>query len=403
MDPQTTERIKRGIEFELARSEVPKGFPRLPDIPVGRYTDPVFYELERESLWSRSWLLAGHVDQLPEVGSFFRWDDSGVPLIVVRGEDRRIRSFYNTCTHRGGPATTEASGKVRAFRCGYHSWTFDLEGELIAVPDERDFVDLDRSCRGLAAVRCETWGGWIFVNRDPDAPTLKEYLGTIPDEIADYEVDKLRLVEKQSSTLECNWKVAMDAFLETYHLKHIHPDTVHQLLDYRGSTMGLMRNGHSRMPTPVRDERLESREPGASPLDIPSVGEIGRITNLAYAIFPNFVTPLEPTGFPILLFWPLDIRTTRFDALWFGADWGSGEVPKLWRMLIDGFGTVLAEDTQFLPWVQKSVESPALSGIPLSYQERRIYHVHEEIDRVIGVERIPEHLRVQPLLEPYLE
>ncbi len=165
--------------------------------------------------------------------------------------------------------------------------------------------------------------------------------------------------------------------------------------------MGLMRNGHSRMPTPVREERLADREQGAGPLDIPSVGEIGRTTNLAYSLFPNFVTPLEPTGFPVLLFWPTDIRTTRIDALWFGADWGEGDAPEMWKNLIGVFGIVLGEDTQFLPWLQKSVESPALKGIPLSYQERRIYHVHEEIDRVIGVERVPEHLRVQPVLEPY--
>ena len=109
------------------------------------------------------------------------------------------------------------------------------------------------------------------------------------------------------------------------------------------------------------------------------------------------------TGFPILLFWPIDIRTTRFDVVWIGASYEGDERPSMWTPFIELFDSVLKEDTQFLSGIQSSVESPAFTGIPLSYQERRIYHVHEEIDRVIGPERIPDHLRVEPLLGPYVE
>jgi len=403
MDPDKIARIKQGIAFERGRTAPPDGFPKLPDIPAERYIDPDFFALEQEHIWSKTWLLAGHKDELPEPGSFVRWDDSGVPLILVRGQDEQIRAFYNTCTHRGAPITTEAKGCTRTFRCGYHSWTFDLEGELIALPDERDFVDLDRSCRALSQARCETWGGLIFVNRDPDCVSLSDYLGTIPEETTDYQLDGLRFVRKQSMEIACNWKVAMDAFLETYHLRHIHPKTVDQLIDHLGSTMCLMQNGHSRMCTPVREENLETRKRGASPMDIESVGEIGRVTDLAYNVFPNLVTPLEPTGFPILLFWPIDLRHSRLDALWIGADWGEGEAPETWDRLISAFGVVLGEDIQFLPWIQKSLDSPAFKGTPLSYQERRIYHLHEEIDRVIGVDRVPEQMRVAQLLAPYVE
>ena len=140
-----------------------------------------------------------------------------------------------------------------------------------------------------------------------------------------------------------------------------------------------------------------------NPLDVPSVGEIGRLTNLAYSVFPNLITPLEPAGFPILLFWPRDLRTTTMEVLWFGGDWGEGEPPETWPFFIRAFASMLAEDTQFLPSIQRSMESPAFRGVPLSYQERRIYHLHEEIDRVIGVERVPEALRVEPLMAPYLE
>jgi phenylpropionate dioxygenase-like ring-hydroxylating dioxygenase large terminal subunit len=322
---------------------------------------------------------------------------------VLRDNGGAIRAFYNTCQHRGGPVAREPSGRVRNLRCHYHSWTYDLQGELIGVPDERDFVGLDKSCRSLVPLRCEMWGGWIFLNQDPDAIPLQQYLGSIPDEVADFRVDELRFIERHHFDIACNWKVAIDAFNEVYHIKHIHPNTVDKLIDHRGAPMGLIPHGHSRMPTPVREDRLASRMPSGNPLDIETVGEIARITNLAYNVFPNFIMPTDSTGFPVLLFWPQDIRTTRMDVLWFGKDWGDGELPGFWKDMLPLFDHVLREDTENLPWIQKSVESPAFRGVPLSYQERRIYHVHEEIDRVIGVERIPEALRVTPLLAPYVE
>ena len=403
MDAETTERIKREIAYERSRTAPPEDFPRLPDIPAGRYVDPLFFALEQERLWPRSWLMVGHRDELPERGSYFRWDVAGMPLFVVRGRDDRVRAYFNTCSHRGGPVVQEAAGRAITLRCGYHGWTYDLEGRLIGVPDERDFVGLDKSCRSLSSLRCESWGGFLFVCLDDETPSLLDFLGSVPDETADFGMDSIRLVERQRHELACNWKVAVDAFLETYHLECLHPHSVAKLIDHRGATMGLLPNGHSRMPTPVREERLAARAPGVNPLDVPSVGEIGRLTNLAYSVFPNLITPLEPAGFPILLFWPRDLRTTTMEVLWFGGDWGEGDPPETWPLFIRAFASVLAEDTQFLPSIQRSMESPAFRGVPLSYQERRIYHLHEEIDRVIGVERVPEALRVEPLMAPYVE
>ena len=103
MDAETTERIKREIAYERGRTAPPEGFPKLPDIPAGRYVDPDFFALEQERIWPRSWLMAGHRDELPGPGSYFRWDAAGVPLFLVRGRDEVIRAYYNTCSHRGGP------------------------------------------------------------------------------------------------------------------------------------------------------------------------------------------------------------------------------------------------------------------------------------------------------------
>jgi phenylpropionate dioxygenase-like ring-hydroxylating dioxygenase large terminal subunit len=403
MDAILADRIKKDFEYERNRTAPPEGFPQLPDIPAGRYTDPAFYELEQERVWRRTWLCVGHQGELPDAGSYRLAEETGSPILIVRGKDRKVRAFYNTCRHRGGPVVRETCGKAQRLRCSYHSWAYDLEGKLVSVPDERDFVDLDKSGRALIPVRCETWGGWIFVNEDPDAQPLLEFLGPLPTEFDDFDIENLRFVDRHTLILECNWKAAVDAFLEVYHLKHIHPNTVSRLLDHEGTAIGLLPGGHSRMASPVRPESLSGYGGGGEMADIQSAGEIPRISNLAYNAFPNLVTPLDVIGFPFLLFFPVDIRTTRFEVLWQGPDWGQEELTEMWKAYVNVFDMVLDEDTQNLKWIQKSLESPGFRGIPLNYQERRIYHLHETIDRTIGVEHIPPELRVESKLDGWIE
>ncbi len=204
----------------------------------------------------------------------------------------------------------------------------------------------------------------------------------------------------------CNWKVAIDAFLEVYHLRHIHPNTVHRFIDHRGSAMSLLPSGHSRMATPIRPENMVDGKVPSDFAEFGHAGEIPRTTNLAYNLFPNFVTPLDLTGFPILLFWPLDIRRTRMDVLWFGGpdfELDNGEMPESWQGRIKLFDIVFDEDTQNLAGIQDSLESEGFKSVALSYQERRIYHLHEELDRLIGIENVPEELRVKQLLSEWVE
>ena len=115
------------------------------------------------------------------------------------------------------------------------------------------------------------------------------------------------------------------------------------------------------------------------------------------------MTPLDHTGFPILLYWPLDIRTTRMDVVWFGPPGTALPLDERWQQRLKLFDVVLEEDTRNLLGIQKSLESPAFRSVPLSYQERRIYFMHEEIDRRIGVDRIPQPLRMKPLMRDWVE
>ena len=402
MDAATTQQIKASMAYESGRTEPPPGFPQFPDVPSGRYVDAQFLALEQERLWKRSWLYAGHVDQVAEPGSWFLQRNTGSPILIVRDLEGTVRAFYNSCRHRGGPLVKEDSGNSRGFVCGYHGWSYTLTGELTAIRDKRDFVDFDFSCRSLIPVRCELLGGWIFINEDPDAAPLMESLGPVAGEMEQFQLDNLTLVNSRGYDVACNVKVLLDAFLEVYHLKSIHQSTVDRFLDHRGTTITLWPGGHSRMTTPNR--RPDWTDPGTKGMPpIPTVTEIPRDNNVSYNIYPNIVMPPAATGLPMLVFWPRTARTMRIECHWFSPKVGEEGLSPLWETRIDNFERILFEDTQFAPQIQESIESPGFKGIPLNYQERRIYHWHEELDRRIGENRVPADLRVTPVLGDWVE
>jgi phenylpropionate dioxygenase-like ring-hydroxylating dioxygenase large terminal subunit len=282
------------------------------------------------------------------------------------------------------------------------------------VPDERDFVGLCRDERSLRQLSCEVWEGWVFVNQLADAPSLSDHLGSVLDEMTQFAGESLSMVSARSQVVTCNWKVTAEAFLEVYHFRHIHSRGSAAKLDSRGATMGLLPNGCSRMVTPfskaacgalgMRDWSDWRRFDDDPFVDIPTVNEMVRSTSTAYGLFPNLITPVAQSGFPILLFWPLDKRTTRLEWIHYApTDWDGDALPSHWVERLERFDQVMDEDIRNMAPMQHSLESPAIRGIPINYQERRIWHFNEQVDRVIGPERILDELRVPPLLADYVE
>lgn len=415
MDQQLLDKIKADMAYEFARTAPPEGFPKFHDIPVERHTSDEFWELEQEHVWGKVWAMAGRVEDIPNPGDYFVFKDLGDPLLIVRGTDGVVRCFYNTCQHRGAPVVREERGSNRRLRCQYHSWTYEIDGgTLVALPDERDFVDLDWEQRCLPKVSCDTFGGFIFVNRDPDAKPLADWIGPAAEMFAPFKPEGLREIYRESIIVPCNWKVTAEAFLEVYHFKHIHQHNGVSALDNRGAAMGLYPHGHSRMITPFSDQNMQRSGmaswddwihaplPGFTTID--GVPDMVRCTSTAVSLFPNAIIPLGAAGFPINLFWPVDKRTTRLDWIYYGVkDWEGDELPQHWADRRHVYNLIMDEDKQNMAPMQESMESPALTGIPINYQERRIWHLHEEIDRMIGAHNIPEHLRVEQLLDPWVE
>ncbi len=398
---QVVEQLLASMQYEFARTGPPEGFPTLPLIPAGRYTDPAFLKLEAEGMWKRAWLYACHLDEIPQPGHFLQFTRLGSPLLIVHGKDGVIRAFYNTCRHRGAPLVKDLQGQVDGLVCQYHGWTYTLDGRLVNLRDKRDFNEMDLNCHGLATVRCERLGNFIFVNEAADAMPLLESLGHIPWYFEEVKPEQTRFVHKKSYRVKCNVKVLLDAFLEVYHLKSIHQQTVDRFLDHRGTTITLWPRGCSLMLTPNR--RPDWEDPGTKGMPrVPGATALTAKNNPSFMFYPNLVTPIADSGIPFLLFWPCGDREMEIEVVWFSPDTGGEPLSPLWKARIDNFERILYEDTQFAEYIQQSVESAGFRGLTLNYQERRIYHWHEELDRRIGLERVPEHLRVTQLLAPFV-
>jgi phenylpropionate dioxygenase-like ring-hydroxylating dioxygenase large terminal subunit len=155
-------------------------------IPKDRYTSPEFARLEWERMWTRTWQCAGPVSDLLEPGDYLTYEIGSESILVTRHGtgDGDVAAFYNVCQHRASQIRQPGVGHARQLVCPYHLWTYDLEGRLVEVPDREDFPQGIPVGMCLPQVRAEVWGGWVWVNLDPDAAPLAEFLGVVADHLA---------------------------------------------------------------------------------------------------------------------------------------------------------------------------------------------------------------------------
>lgn len=259
------------------------------------------------------------------------------------------------------------------------------------------------TCRSLIPVRCESIGRYVFINLEPNGLSLKEYLGIAGKTLMEHEPDNLRLVDKKTYQVNSNVKVVLEAFIEVYHIKSIHANTVDRFLDHRGALINMWPNGHSQMITPRRSERGDWVDPGTVGLPVmETADEIIKTTTAQTLFYPNMAIAWADAGSPAMVFWPTSVNTSLCEIIWFAPSWGDGPRPEIWDTRLRNFERILMEDLQFQEDIQRSLESHGYKGSTLNYQERRIYQWHEEADRRIGDE-VPNDLRVKPVLEPFIE
>jgi nitrite reductase/ring-hydroxylating ferredoxin subunit len=193
-------------------------------VSTDRYRSQEYVEAEREQIWMKVWQVTGRVDELPHEGDWKVHRIFDQSYIIVRGKDGEIRGFANACTHRGN-ALCSGKGNAQRFTCPYHLWSFDLEGKLRGVSRPDLVGEIDKDALGLRPVPVETFAGFIFMNPDPQAEPLAEFLGLeVLELLAPYHLDEMTTVLDVKEALDCNWKVVIDAFQEGYHIQGVHPE-----------------------------------------------------------------------------------------------------------------------------------------------------------------------------------
>jgi phenylpropionate dioxygenase-like ring-hydroxylating dioxygenase large terminal subunit len=386
----------------------------LPTGPVS-YEDsisPELYELERDAVFRRTWLNVGRVEQLPRKGSYFtkELDAARTSVVIVRDRDDEIRAFHNMCRHRGNKLVwddyprEETSGSCRQFTCKYHGWRYDLKGELTFVQQESEFMGLDKADYGLAGVRCEVWEGFVFVNLDPDASPLSDYMGRLGAGIAGYPFHLMTQKHTYRAEIGANWKLFVDAFMEFYHAPVLHAKQAtaeesaklqgvgYEALAYDVDGPHAMVSSWGGM-APPKDESMVKpiervlRSGLFGPWDAPDIGELPEGLNPSghrawgedsFLFFPNFMLLIwKPNWYLTYHYWPTSHNTHTFECSLYFVPPQNAYQRLQEELAVVTFKEYSLQDGNTLEATQMMLESRAVQEFPLCDQEVMLRHLHQ--------------------------
>lgn len=191
-------------------------------VPAEPYISKDWLLLEKQRLWPKVWQMACREEEIPHPGDYYTYEIADESITVVRRNDGAIAAYFNVCPHRGRRLTS-GCGRMGRFHCKFHGWQWSLEGEPVEVVDRENWGDClpDEEIR-LPKVQVGTWGGWVFVNMDAEAEPLESFLEPAKSFLDPFEFEKMRYRWRKQVVLPCNWKVALEAFNEGYHVQTTH-------------------------------------------------------------------------------------------------------------------------------------------------------------------------------------
>lgn len=414
------------------------------DIDFDRFTSQEFFQQEVEHMWPRTWQWACREEHIPEPGDYYVYEVVGLSLIVVRTKEYGIKAFYNACLHRGTKLKPSASEGFSAdISCPFHGWSWNLDGTMKHLPCAWDFPHVDKAKMALPEARVGVWGGFVFVCMDPEAPPLDEYLSPLPDHAKAAAMQDRYIAIHVEKELPCNWKTAMEAFMESYHLVGTHPqllvangdiNTQYDIYNDHVSRLFALTGVNSPNYLGPHDEQvildsmlLGDRESLSDRLTVPDGGRArdvmaryfkdvireqsgidmdGRSTSeiidtLQYFVFPNGFFFLA-LSFPIIYrFRPLGMDPSKslFDLIVLPPVPATGERPlpaERVHLTIEqsytqvpgmdeALGIVFDQDTGNMQAQQEGFVTSRKKGQTLAnYQEVRIRHMHQTLDKYLG-------------------
>jgi len=343
------------------------------------YTHPSVLEIEKEKIFRRTWQLVGTLQQacgevngvkrtIADPETFFTADLTGEPIVVVRDKEGTLRAFSNVCRHRAGPIA-QGSGRKNVLRCGYHGWTHTLDGRLIGTPDVEGVELFDRSTMGMVPLRLETWEQFIFVNFDAQAEPLAAFLGEIPRQSRGFKFGGLQLAERRDYTIDCNWKVYVDNYLEGYHIPIAHPGLMREIdyAQYRTETFRY----YSQQFAPIRAMKSEdSGERFYAP-------GTGLQEALYFWVFPNLMVNIYPNNVSTNLILPISQEKTLTIFEWFFHDAGSSQMQERVKKAVQFSDEVQQEDIGLCESVQRGLRSATYDRGRYSVRrENGVHHFH---------------------------
>ena len=369
------------------------------------YHSREFHALEQERVFASSWVTVGCTSQVQKPGDILVAKVAGQSIIVTRDNTGELRAFYNVCRHRGTQLFDE-SCHVNVIRCPYHSWGYDLTGTCIGTPlfegstippDSHGLFEMtalqafDRADYGLLPVHVEAWGCLVFVNLDPQAQPLSEWIGDLPERLAGYRLGERRLLRRVEYEIEANWKLIAENFMEYYHLPWVHPGLVkvspmsaHHRWQGSGMYMGFC-------TSPIAANTDDGGWQGLPPQAGLSADDA---TSARFAwVFPSVAVNALPNHSFFLLVHPLSAGRTAEVAYLLAPPEsldGSG-VDESVEELVAFWDTVNREDIEIVERVQRGLADPTYTGGRMCYRFEESVHRFQNmvIDRMLGVRRIP--------------
>lgn len=328
-------------------------------IPSRYYVDASVLADENRRIFGRTWQLAGNAAQVREPGQFFTTTVADEPLLVVRGNDGVLRAMSNVCRHRAGPVA-RGEGKRPVLQCGYHGWTYSLDGRLAATPELEGVQNFDKASCVLPQFRVEVWNELVFVNLDAQAESLTELLGEMLGDMPKHDYSGFRLAHHKVWELDCNWKVYVDNYLEGYHIPIVHPGLFREL-DYASYRTETKKTYSIQIAPTRRPERIRTME--------------GDDQVRYFWIFPNLMLNVYPDNFSTNLIVPIGHGRTATLFDWYFKD------PEAARAQIEetvAFSDeIQLEDIDICETVQRGLRSSTYDrGRYSPKRENGVHHFH---------------------------
>jgi glycine betaine catabolism A len=348
--------------------------PMAKTLPARYYTDPELFRNELERFYCEMWVSSGRATEIPNPGDYFLREFAGESIIITRGTDHNLRAFYNVCRHRGTRMVTEVEGKFSGrIQCGYHGWTYGLDGRLIGAPHMAEGGGFCREDYPLNRVQTAVWDGHIFINLDPHAEPLEKQLADLPQKFAPWRMQELRLHKRIVYDVKANWKLVMLNYNECLHCPVLHPalnrltnylgaDNEQPQAAYIGGSMGF-RGGAETMS--LDGKRRRDYLPGLT-------GE-EREKVCYYSIVPNFLLSLHPDYMMTATLWPKAVDRTGIIAEWHFHPAEMAKPTFAANDAVDFWDLTNKEDWHICELSQQGIESRAYQPGPYSSREELLH------------------------------